>query len=75
MFVDRTDDASIGAAIDAGVSAYVVDGLKKERIKPILGTAIHRFRAKNKRIAEIAEILLGEEESASSNRAFFQKRL
>lgn len=45
MFVDRTDDASIEAAIDAGVSAYVVDGLKKERIKPILDTAIRRFRA------------------------------
>lgn len=45
MFVDRTDDASIEAAIDAGVSAYVVDGLKKERIKPILDTAISRFRA------------------------------
>ena len=35
----------IEAAIDAGVSAYVVDGLKKERIKPILDTAIRRFRA------------------------------
>lgn len=45
MFVDRTDEASIEAAIDAGVSAYVVDGLKKERIKPILNTAIRRFRA------------------------------
>jgi response regulator NasT len=45
MFVDRTDDASIEAAIDAGVSAYVVDGLRKERIKPILDTAISRFRA------------------------------
>lgn len=45
MFVDRTDDASTQAAIDAGVSAYVVDGLKKERIKPILDTAICRFRA------------------------------
>lgn len=45
MFVDRTDDASIEAAIEAGISAYVVDGLKKERIRPILDTAIRRFRA------------------------------
>ena len=45
MFVDRADQASIDAAIDAGVSAYVVDGLKKERIKPILDTAISRFKA------------------------------
>jgi response regulator NasT len=45
MFVDRADHASIEAAIDAGVSAYVVDGLRKERVKPILDTAIMRYRA------------------------------
>src|ERR1700752_88198 len=36
MFVDQSDTASIQASVDAGVSAYIVDGLKKERIKPIL---------------------------------------
>ncbi|HEX4893666.1 MAG TPA: ANTAR domain-containing protein [Hyphomicrobiaceae bacterium] len=45
MFVDRADRSSIEAAIEAGVSAYVVDGLRKERIKPILDTAVSRFRA------------------------------
>jgi two-component system, response regulator / RNA-binding antiterminator len=45
MFVDRADPGSIEAAVDAGVSAYVVDGLKKERVKPILDMAISRFRA------------------------------
>ncbi|WP_380877938.1 two-component system response regulator [Sphingomonas sp. DBB INV C78] len=45
MFVDQSDEAMIGAAIDAGVSAYVVDGLKKERVKPILELAIRRFNA------------------------------
>jgi response regulator NasT len=45
MFVDQSDDAMIGAAIDAGVSAYVVDGLRKERVKPILDLAIRRFNA------------------------------
>ena len=40
MFVDRSDEAEIEAAVDAGVSAYVVDGLKKERVKPILDMAI-----------------------------------
>ena len=40
MFVDRSDTASTKAAIDAGVSAYVVDGLRKERVKPILDLAI-----------------------------------
>lgn len=36
MFVDQSDIAGIEAAIDAGVSAYVVDGLKKQRNLPIL---------------------------------------
>lgn len=43
MFVDRTDDTVTRAAIEAGVSAYVVDGLRKDRIKPILDAAITRF--------------------------------
>lgn len=43
MFVDRTDDSTTKAAIEAGVSAYVVDGLRKDRIKPILDAAIARF--------------------------------
>lgn len=45
MFVDRSDGAMIEAAVEAGVSAYVVDGLKKERVKPILDMAISRFKA------------------------------
>ena len=44
MFVDRTDGALTQAAIEAGVSAYVVDGLKKERIKPIIDAAVARFQ-------------------------------
>ncbi|MGH6762373.1 MAG: ANTAR domain-containing response regulator [Phyllobacterium sp.] len=45
MFVDRSDRASIEAAVDAGVSAYVVDGLKRERVKSILDMAVSRFNA------------------------------
>lgn len=45
MFVDRSDAAMIDAAIDAGVSAYIVDGLHKDRVKPILDTTISRFNA------------------------------
>ena len=45
MFVDQSDDTMIGAAIDAGVSAYVVDGLRKDRVKPILELAVRRFTA------------------------------
>jgi len=45
MFVDHSDSASIQAAVDAGVSAYIVDGLKKERVKHILDMCISRFNA------------------------------
>jgi response regulator NasT len=45
MFVDQSDAAAIEAAVDAGVSAYIVDGLKKERIKNILDLCISRFNA------------------------------
>jgi len=43
MFVDRSDGGLTKAAVEAGVSAYVVDGLRAERIKPILDAAIARF--------------------------------
>lgn len=45
MFVDQSDRASVQAAVDAGVSAYIVDGLKKERITNILDLCISRFNA------------------------------
>ena len=45
MFVDTSEPGSIEAAVEAGVSAYIVDGLKKERVKPILDMAVSRFRA------------------------------
>src|SRR6187397_2447485 len=45
MFVDQSDSASIEASVDAGVSAYIVDGLKKERVKHILDLCISRFNA------------------------------
>jgi len=44
LFVDQTDDALTQAALSAGVSAYVVDGLKMDRIKSVLETAIARFK-------------------------------
>src|ERR671924_906885 len=55
MFVDRSDQASIEAAVDAGVSAYVVDGLKKERVKPILDMAVSRFNAFSRMARELEE--------------------
>jgi response regulator NasT len=45
MFVDQSDAASIEAAVDAGVSAYIVGGLRKDRVKNILDLCISRFNA------------------------------
>jgi response regulator NasT len=45
MFVDQSDTASIEAAVDAGVSAYIVGGLQKARIKNILDLCISRFNS------------------------------
>ncbi|MDX7949820.1 ANTAR domain-containing protein [Lichenihabitans sp. Uapishka_5] len=48
MFVDQSDRASMEAAVDAGVSAYVVNGLRRERVKSVLDLAISRFNAMNR---------------------------
>jgi response regulator NasT len=48
MFVDQSDSESARASVEAGVSSYIVDGLKKERIKPILDLCISRFNAFSK---------------------------
>src|SRR4030081_2509149 len=45
MFVDQSDAASIEAAVDAGVSAYIVGGLRKDRVKNIRDLCISRFNA------------------------------
>ncbi|HXC57957.1 MAG TPA: ANTAR domain-containing protein [Steroidobacteraceae bacterium] len=55
MFVDRSDRGMIEAAIDAGVGAYVVDGLRKERVRPIVETTVSRFRAFEKLRNELDE--------------------
>ncbi|WP_299845167.1 ANTAR domain-containing protein [uncultured Paracoccus sp.] len=43
MFVDRSDPALTRAAVEAGVSAYVVDGIRPDRIRAVLDAALARF--------------------------------
>ncbi|KQY45690.1 MULTISPECIES: ANTAR domain-containing response regulator [Rhizobium/Agrobacterium group] len=69
MFVDRSDTASIEAAVDAGVSAYIVDGLKKERVKPILDMAVSRFNAFSRLQRELAQAKSALEERKIVERA------
>ncbi len=53
LFVDQTDDTLTQAALNAGVSAYVVDGLQMERIKSVLETAIARFKVMHQKQSEL----------------------
>src|SRR6266478_4963833 len=69
MFVDQSDAASIQASVDAGVSAYIVDGLKKERIKHILDLCISRFNAFSRLQTELDETKTALEERKVIDRA------
>jgi two-component system, response regulator / RNA-binding antiterminator len=69
MFVDESDGTLTRAAIEAGVSAYVVGGLQAERIKPILDAAIARFHMIQKMRAELAETRRALEERKLIDRA------
>lgn len=55
MFVDESDEESIAASVDAGVSSYVVDGLAPHRIRPILDLAVRRFNAFSRLQSDLAE--------------------
>ena len=69
MFVDQADTASIQASVDAGVSAYIVDGLKKERIKSILDLCVSRFNAFAKLQSELERAKSDLEERKAIDRA------
>lgn len=43
MFAQDGKPETIRAAVDSGVAAYVVDGLKTERVRPIVDVAIANF--------------------------------
>lgn len=69
MFVDQSDGNLTKAAIEAGVSAYVVDGLRAERIKPILDATIARFHMMQKMRVELVETRRALEERKVIDRA------
>lgn len=69
MFVDRSDSGLTRAAIEAGVSAYVVDGLRPERIRPILDAAIARFHLFSRMRSELAATKAALEERKVIDRA------
>jgi response regulator NasT len=69
MFVDQSDTASIQASVDAGVSAYIVGGLRKDRIKHILDLCVSRFNAFSRLQAELEKTKTALEERKVIDRA------
>jgi response regulator NasT len=55
MFTQDGASETIKAAVQAGVSAYVVDGLAPDRLKPILDVACARFEAHQALTAKLAD--------------------
>ncbi|NOC83827.1 ANTAR domain-containing protein [Ruegeria atlantica] len=69
MFVSSAAGGLAKAAVEAGVSAYVVDGLQAERIKPVIDTAIARFQVLRQIRTELAETRRALEERKVIDRA------
>lgn len=55
LFTNDEDTSQVGAAIAAGVSAYVVAGLAPERIRPVLEVAMARFKHEESLRRELAD--------------------
>jgi len=55
LFTNDEDTSQVGAAIAAGVSAYVVAGLAPERVKPVLEVAMARFQHEESMRRELAD--------------------
>jgi response regulator NasT len=55
LFTDHQTPSSVDAAMDAGVTAYIVAGLQAERVKPVLDVALARFRREQKLRDELSD--------------------
>lgn len=69
MFVSGNSDGLVESAIEAGVSAYVVDGLAPARVKSVIDTAIARFTMVRQMREELHETRRALEERKVIDRA------
>jgi len=69
LFTNDDDTSQVGAAIAAGVSAYVVAGLAPERIRPVLEVALARFRHEEALRLELADARMQLSERKTIDRA------
>jgi len=85
LFTDDGENASIQAALTAGVSAYVVAGIQADRLQPILDVAVARFehdqalrgqlrdaqaRLVERKLIERAKGILMEQKGVTEERAY-----
>jgi response regulator NasT len=69
LFTEDHDKSNMEAAMNAGVSAYVVAGLQSARVKPVLDVALARFRADQRLRAELSDTRLKLAERKTIERA------
>ncbi|MEM7710590.1 MAG: ANTAR domain-containing protein, partial [Pseudomonadota bacterium] len=69
LFVERSADGLARQAVEAGISAYVVDGLQPERVKPVLDAAVARFQMMRRIRTELDETRRALEERKVIDRA------
>ncbi len=69
IFVDRSDSGLTQAAVEAGVSAYIVDGLRPDRLRPVMDAAIARFNVFRRMREELAATKAALEERKIIDRA------
>lgn len=89
MFVEEEGTDLMTEAIEAGVSAYVIDGLTPKRVRPLIDTAIARFKVVDglkselrktkddlaaRKIIERAKGLLMSQQGMSEDQAFTAMR-
>lgn len=55
MFTEEDDPDFIGQAVDAGVTTYLVDGIRAEKVKPVVEVAIAQFQVFQRLRGELAE--------------------
>ena len=53
LFTKQSDPQTISDAVRAGVTAYIVDGIDAQRLKPILDVAIAQFKEHQKLLADL----------------------
>ena len=76
MFAQDGKPETIRAAVEAGVAAYVVDGLKPDRVRPVVDVAIARFAQFHELRAELdkARTTLAERKRIEKAKGILMKR-